>query len=116
VKLDEGEVKVRFVDYGTETWCRVDDLRKQLYMTEYPIQSITVKLKKIQPWEGDKWTESALEHLHRTVVDQVVKVEVTELGSSLPLEARVTTMTGQHIAEFLLNNKHARKVEENNNC
>jgi hypothetical protein len=71
VKGDGELARVRFVDYGTEEWCEVEDLRKGLFMAEQPVQAVTVKLVNVEPVEV-AWSEAALDFLHTAVVDQVL--------------------------------------------
>merc|ERR1719233_807415 len=48
------EFTVEFVDYGTVEIVTVEDMRKDLFMTEMPIQCFPVQLENIQPM-GEKW-------------------------------------------------------------
>ena len=63
-------VKVCFVDYGNSEWASVRHLRKQLFLTEVPVQSLRVRLQGVQPKEGG-WEQQDLDYLHREVVDKV---------------------------------------------
>jgi tudor domain-containing protein 1/4/6/7 len=71
VKGDGALARVRFVDYGTEEWCEVEELRKGLFMAEQPVQAVTVRLDNVEPVEA-AWSEAALDFLHTAVVDQVL--------------------------------------------
>jgi hypothetical protein len=71
VKGDGELARVRFVDYGTEEWCEVEELRKDLFMVEQPVQAVTVRLVNVEPVEA-AWSEAALDFLHTAVVDQVL--------------------------------------------
>ena len=70
VSPDGALVKVCFVDYGNSEWASVEHLRKQLFLTEVPVQSLRVRLQGVQPKEGG-WGKEDLEYLHREVVDKV---------------------------------------------
>ena len=70
VSPDGALVKVCFVDYGNSEWASVRHLRKQLFLTEVPVQSLRVRLHGVQPKEGG-WEQQDLEYLHREVVDKV---------------------------------------------
>ena len=49
-----GECTVQFVDYGTVEECKVEDMRKDLFMTEIPVQCFHMQLETVKP-VGDKW-------------------------------------------------------------
>ena len=70
VSPDGALVKVCFVDYGNSEWASVRHLRKQLFLTEVPVQSLMVRLQGVQPKEGG-WEKEDLDYLHREVVDKV---------------------------------------------
>ena len=51
-----------------------------------------------------------LDNFHKTVVDQVVEMNIKELGRH-PLAARVTTMTGDDISKILVRKKYAKEID-----
>ena len=79
------EAYVHFVDYGSVSWCRVEKLRRKLFMEETPVQCLKVRLAGLR----QQWEQKTLELLHSCLVDQQLKLGVTLPGNSLPLVARV---------------------------
>ena len=67
-----------FVDYGSIEVIAIEDMRKELFMTELPIQCFPLQLENIHPLT-DKWVRSVLEFLDSTVVDQTVLVTVSRV-------------------------------------
>ena len=63
---------VYFVDYGTDQWCEASqELRKELFMKEQPVQALPLVLKGVSP-RGNAWTEAELDFLHKILVDKVL--------------------------------------------
>ena len=70
VSQDGAAAKVCFLDYGNSEWASVQHLRKQLFLTEVPVQSLRVRLQGVRPKEGG-WLQQDLDYLHGKVVDKV---------------------------------------------
>ena len=104
---DTGECLVKFVDYGSEELYMPQNLRKGLFLTDLPIQCFTIQMD-IQPVTV-KWEESMLNFLHKTVVDQVMKVSTIQDRNTFPLLAKLVTMAGLNIGELLVKNGYARE-------
>ena len=64
-----------FVDYGTPDNLPYECMRKDLYTTEIPVQSVKLKLDNILP-EGEKWQEEELKLLHNLVVENNFTVDI----------------------------------------
>ena len=64
-----------FVDYGTPDCLPYECMRKDLYTTEIPVQSVKLKLDNILP-EGEKWQEEELKILHNLVVENNFTVDI----------------------------------------
>jgi len=105
---DSGKCLVKFVDYGSVELCSQHNLRKDLLLTNLPVQCFTVQMDKVRPvW--DKWEEPVLNFLHKTVVDQVMRVTVTKDRETFPLPVRLFTRGGFDIGKMLVRNGYARE-------
>ena len=109
------EFTVEFVDYGTVEIVTVEDMRKDLFMTEMPIQCFPVQLENIQP-VGEKWERTVLDFLHSIVVDQTLSVVVTgterdENNDRDKLMGKLIK-AGSDIATLLVENGYARTKSE----
>ena len=60
VKRCKKKVWVHFVDYGSFSWCHERDLRRELFMVELPIQSMTLKMEGVVPVNSMQWTKDVL--------------------------------------------------------
>ena len=91
------ECTVEFVDYGTVEECKIEDMRKDLFMTEIPVQCFPLQLGTVQP-VGDKWEQSILDFLQSTVVDQTLTVTMasasldSEYNSPKGFTGKLTTL------------------------
>ena len=107
------ECTVQFVDYGTVEECKVEDMRKDLFMTEIPVQCLPLQLENILP-VGDKWARSVLDFLHSTVVDQTLTVSITSTPVDMDMTntknylGKLTTRAGLDIGNLLVRNGYAR--------
>merc|ERR1712142_750981 len=63
VNLNKNICTVQFVDYGTVEECMIEDMRKDLFMTEIPIQCFPLQMDTVKPG-GDTWEQSVLDFLH----------------------------------------------------
>ena len=104
---DTGECLVEFVDYGSVELCQPYNLRKELFMTDLPLQCYTVQMD-IRP-VGTKWEELVLNFLHKTVVEQVMTVSIIQDRDIFPLFVKLVNKTGLDIAELLINNGFGRR-------
>ena len=111
-----GECTVQFVDYGTVEECKVEDMRKDLFMTEIPVQCFHMQLETVKP-VGDKWEQSILDFLHSTVVDQTLVVAMTsnardsEGNTKKNYMGKLTTRAGLDIGQLLVRNGYATVSE-----
>ena len=95
--------------------CKIEDMRKDLFMTEIPVQCFPLNLGTIRP-VGERWEQSVLDYLHSTIVDQTVQVTVTsanpkegagEEGNAMACTGSLTTKAGLDIGEMLVRNGYA---------
>eukprot|EP00092_Neocalanus_flemingeri_P035004 GFUD01038088.1.p1 GENE.GFUD01038088.1~~GFUD01038088.1.p1 ORF type:complete len:142 (+),score=42.97 GFUD01038088.1:250-675(+) len=105
---DSGECLVKFVDYGSEELCNPQNLRRGLFLTDIPVQCFTVQMD-IQPVMM-KWEESVLDFIHKTVVEQVLKVTIIPGRKTFPMLVRLVTKAGLNIGELFVRNGYAREV------
>ena len=112
---------VEFVDYGTVEDCLIEDMRKDLFMTEIPVQCFPLQLSTVRP-VGEKWDQSALDFLHSSIVDQTVQVMMTlskikdgedEEENVRRCTGRLTTKAGLDIGNMLVRNGYAYTCGEN---
>ena len=68
VKWRKKQVWVLFVDYGSFSWCHQKQLRRNLFMTDMPIESVTLKMDGVAPLNM-QWTKDVLDLLHKMLVD-----------------------------------------------
>ena len=107
------ECTVQFVDYGTVEECKVGDMRKDLFMTEFPIQCFPLQLEEVKPMEG-KWEQPVLDFLHSTVVDQTLSVTINSIAmvadenTTKTCMGKLTTMAGLDIGQMLIEKLYAR--------
>ena len=98
---------------GTVEECKVEDMRKDLFMTEIPVQCLPLQLENILP-VGDKWARSVLDFLHSTVVDQTLTVSITSTPVDMDMTntknylGKLTTRAGLDIGCLLVRNGYAR--------
>jgi len=116
LKIDYQVFTVLFVDYGTVEVVTVEDMRKDLLMTEMPIQCFPVQLENVVP-VTEKWERSVLDFLHSIVVDQTVSVTITRSiedteNNTEKYFAKIFTKTGLDIANLLITNGYARSVRK----
>jgi len=106
---------VEFVDYGTVEECKIEDMRKDLFMTEIPVQCFPLQLSTVRP-VGGQWGQSALDFLHSTIVDQTLHVMMTVTHSSDGVDEEdtvrkcvgsLTTRAGLDIGNLLVNKGYA---------
>ena len=101
-----------FVDYGSIEVIAIEDMRKELFMTELPIQCFPLQLENIHPL-ADKWERSVLEFLDSTVVDQTLLVTVSRVEIGPNNQDRywgtlTATRAGMDIWLLLVKNGYAR--------
>ena len=87
-------------------------MRKDLFMTEMPIQCFPFQLEHIQPVTG-KWDRSVLDFLHSTVVDQTLTAVITSTikdvnNNTDNYVGKLTTRAGLDIGQLLVRNGYAR--------
>ena len=111
--LDTGECIVKFVDYGSEERCKPANMRKGLFLTEVPVQCLTVQMEGVRPIT-EHWTEDVLDFLHKTVVDQVLRVNIIQARDTFPLPVNIFTKSGLDIGKMLVRNGYARGEERIN--
>jgi len=99
-------VLVKFVDYGSVELCKPQNMRKELFMKNMPIQCLTVQLE-IAPLSR-KWGKGVLDFIHMTIIDKPMNVTVVENKKGFPLIVRMTTQAGLDITDLLVNNGYAR--------
>jgi len=106
------EFTVEFVDYGTLEIVTVEDMRKDLFMTEMPTQCFPVQLENIQP-VTEKWERTVLDYLHSTVVDQTLSVVITRTVRDDHNRDKLMgkfTKSGLDVADLLVENGYARPI------
>jgi len=110
---------VEFVDYGTVEECKIEDMRKDLFMTEIPVQCFPLQISTVRP-VGEKWEQSALDFLHSTIVDQTLHVMmmVTHPKDGVDEEDNVskcvgslTTRAGLNVGNLLVEKGYAYLCE-----
>ena len=113
VDVESQSCDVRFVDFGTEDYCSITDLRKDLFAKEFPIQCFTITIEDVEPLDGKCWDKSALDFLQERVVESEEEVLVTvRRGGTFPLcAASVTTKDGTNIGALMVSKDMARRVE-----
>ena len=109
---DTGKCLVKFVDYGSEELCNPYNLRKDLLLTNLPVQCFIVQMDKVIPIL-DKWEEPVLNFLHKTVADQLMRVNVFQFRKTFPIPVKMFTRDGLDIGKMLVRNGYAREREEN---
>ena len=99
------------MDYGSIEVVAIEDMRKELFMTEMPIQCFPQQLENIHPL-ADKWERSVLEFLDITVVDQTLLVTVSRVEIGTNNQDRywgtLTTRAGMDIWLLLIKDGYAR--------
>ena len=60
MKRRKKQVWVHFVDYGSFYCCHQKELRRNLFMTDMPIQSVTLKMEGVVPLNSMQWTKDGL--------------------------------------------------------
>ena len=108
--LDTGECLVKFVDYGSEERVKPVNMRKGLFLTEVPIQCFTVQMENVRPIT-EHWAEDVLDFLHKTVVDQELRVSIIQAKDTFPLPVTLSTKSGLDIGKMLVRNGYAREGE-----
>ena len=63
--------RVQLCDYGTEAHCYFRNMRKQLMMQDFPVQSFPLKVSNLS---SATWTEEEITILHEMIVDKTVAV------------------------------------------
>nr|CAD7403847.1 unnamed protein product [Timema cristinae] len=77
VNDDDRSIKVRFVDYGNEEICRATELRKDLCMSQIPIQCTKCFVQCIVPLTEDgNWPVDTLDTVHMNCVEKLCYVTV----------------------------------------
>lgn len=75
--LPDGQIKVRFIDYGNEETCTHNELRSVVMLIMEPMMASKCNLYNVEPKTSDgKWPVPLLDKLHQTVVDQTVDIEI----------------------------------------
>jgi len=119
VNLNKNICTVQFVDYGTVEECMIEDMRKDLFMTEIPIQCFPLQMDKVKPVR-DTWEQSVLDFLHSNIVDQTLKVRmtVTAIEDEVTEETRtkkgmgsLITRAGLDVGDLLVRNGYAKRCE-----
>ena len=100
------------MDYGSEELCNPYNLRKDLLLTNLPVQCFIVQMDKVIPIL-DKWEEPVLNFLHKTVADQLMRVNVFQFRETFPIPVKMFTRDGLDIGKMLVRNGYARAREEN---
>jgi endonuclease YncB( thermonuclease family) len=59
----------------------------------------------------EHWTEDVLDFLHKTVVDQVLRVNIIQARDTFPLPVNMFTKSGLDIGKMLVRNGYARGEE-----
>ena len=99
------------MDYGSIEVIAIEDMRKELFMTEMPIQCFPLQLENIHPLT-DNWERSVLEFLDSTVVDQTLLVTVSrvEIGTNNQdmYWGTLTTRAGMDVWLLLIKDGYAR--------
>jgi len=116
VNVNRDICTVEFVDYGTVEECMIEDMRKDLFMTEIPIQCFPFKMNTIKP-VGASWEQYVLDFLHSNIVDQTLKVrmtiedEVTEGSRTKQGMGSLITRAGLDLGDLLVRNGYATRCE-----
>jgi len=119
VDVNLGMCTVEYVDYGTVEECMMEDMRKDLFMTEIPIQCFPLQMNSVKP-VGDSWEQSVLDFLHSNIVDQTLKVRmtVTPIKDKVKEGTRtkigmgsLITGAGLDVGDLLVRNGYATRCE-----
>ena len=73
--------RIKFVDYGNEEFHYWEGMRKDLFITEIPVQSLRLKVDQVYPRDV-KWNEEEIKLLHGLVVDNKYSVVIEEVEVS----------------------------------
>ena len=110
VKKRKKQVWVNLVDYGSNAWCHQKQLRRNLFTTDMPIQSMTIKMDGLAPLnEAMEWPKDVLDLLHTMLVDKKVRIRLTPGSTCLPLFASID-FGETNIQQFLVANELARWI------
>ena len=110
VKKQKKQVWVNFVDYGSNGWCDQKHLRRKLFTTDMPIQSVTIKMDGVVPLNGAmEWPKDALDMLHTMLVDQKVRIRLAPGSTCLPVFASID-FGETNVQQFLVDNEFARWI------
>merc|ERR1712025_940154 len=106
LEVQDTECLVMFVDYGTEKFCKHQNMRKGLLMKDIPVQCFTVKLEMAPITR--MWEKNILDFIHMTIIDRPLNVTVLEDSEGFPLVVKMVTHAGLDFKDLLVNNGYAR--------
>ena len=90
IDKSRARVKVLFVDYGNQSWCKEEDLRGNLsFAVDIPIQSFTIQLGGEISGKCVEWTNEKLDILNNYLTDRELHVKLDKVNTSLPLVGKV---------------------------
>merc|ERR1712030_5674 len=82
-------------------------LRRKLFTTDMPIQSVTIKMDGVVPLNGAmEWPKDVLDMLHTMLVDQKVRIRLAPGSTCLPVFASID-FGETNVQQFLVDNEFA---------
>lgn len=73
--LENNEVSVRFVDYGNVEVCSIFSLRKNLILTDIPVQTHKCRIVGVKPI-GDEWKDETIDLIFKSIVEKECYINV----------------------------------------
>ena len=104
-KIDEKGIQVLYVDFGNTDVTAPERLRKEVILTEIPLQCYSCEIAGVIPATDDGlWSVKQLEYLHNMVVGQTCHASVIEPPTpGSKLRVNLTLPTGQDVTDLLCN-------------
>lgn len=73
--LENNNVSVRFVDYGNEEICSASSLRKNLILTDVPIQVNKCRIVGVKP-VGETWKDETIDLIYKTILEKECYINI----------------------------------------
>jgi len=96
---DISKCTVNFVDYGNVEDCNTSDMRKCLYMRDFPVQCFRGQLA-VGPI-GDKWEDEVLESMDDLLLEQTFHVCIVDRTHSDP-KVKLVNNSGMDVSEIMI--------------
>ncbi|RZF38139.1 hypothetical protein LSTR_LSTR005500 [Laodelphax striatellus] len=113
--LADNTYKVVMVDYGNVEICKASDMRKNLLMTQIPLQCHACAMTCVKPVSNDgKWSTKVLDYIHATVVDRVCDVELAGSNGNYSI-VNIVVLPGMTLTNLLLNLQYAVEAGSDDN-